>query len=84
MVTTTVTSKGQVVIPSKMRRHLNIKKGTRLSIIEKENEIILKPLTKEYFGKMAGVASAKGKGLGALLEERAREKEIESRKWPKS
>ncbi len=83
MVTTIVTAKGQVVIPSKVRRHLNIKKGTRLCVIEKGNEIILQPLTDEYFKKMAGIASTKGKGVPALLEERAKEKETEDKKWSK-
>lgn len=84
MVTTIVTSKGQIVIPSRIRRHLNIKKGTRLSVIEKENEIVLKPLTKAYFENMAGIAGTKGKGLSALLEERAKDRETEDRKWSKS
>jgi AbrB family looped-hinge helix DNA binding protein len=84
MITTTVTVKGQIVIPSKIRRHLNIKKGTRLSVIEKANEIVLKPLTREYFEQMAGILGTKGKLGKALLEERAREKEIEDRKWSKS
>ncbi len=82
--TTVVTTKGQIVIPAKIRRHLNIKKGTRLSVIEKSDGIVLKPLTREYFEKMAGVAGSKGKGLAALLEERARDKEIEDQKWSKS
>ncbi len=84
MVTTTVTSKGQIVIPSKIRRHFKIKKGTRLCIVEKENEIVLQPLTKEYFERMAGIAGTKGKGLSALLEERAKEKAHEDKKWLKS
>ena len=84
MVTTTVTSKGQIVIPSKMRRHLNIRKGTRLCIIEKENEIVLQPLTQEYFDKAAGILKTKGKLTEALLEERKNEKEKEDKKWSKS
>ena len=84
MITAIVTTKGQIVIPSKIRRHLNIKKGTRLSIIEKSDEIVLKPLTREYFEQMAGILGTKGKLGKALLEERAREKEIEDRKWSKS
>ena len=84
MVTTIVTTKGQIVIPSRMRRRLNIKKGTRLCIEEKGDQLILHPLTDEYFKKMAGIASTKGKGVPALLEERAKEKEIEDRKWSKS
>jgi len=84
MVTTIVTSKGQIVIPSRIRRHLNIKKGTKLCVVEKENEIVLKPLTREYFERMAGIAGHKGKGVSALLEERAKEKESEDKKWSKS
>ena len=83
MTTTIVTTKGQIVIPSRIRRHLNIKKGTKLCVIEKEGGIMLKPLTKEYFERMAGIASAKGKGVGALLDERAKEKENEDKKWSK-
>ena len=49
-----VTSKGQIVIPSKLRKELNIKKGTRLSVEIKGAEIIFKPVTEEYFRKMAG------------------------------
>lgn len=84
MVTTTITTKGQIVIPSKIRRHLNIKTGTKLCVIEKEDEIVLKPLTRQYFEGIAGIASTKGKGVSTLLEERAKEKENEDRKWSKS
>lgn len=84
MVTTIVTTKGQIVIPSRMRRKLNIKKGTRLCIEEKGDQLILYPLTDDYFKRMAGIASAKGKGVTALLEERAKDKENEDKKWSKS
>jgi AbrB family looped-hinge helix DNA binding protein len=42
MITTVMTSGGQVVIPTKIRRKLNIKNGTRLSVEEGCDEIILK------------------------------------------
>lgn len=84
MVTTTVTSKGQIVIPSNIRRHLNIKKGTRLCIVEKDNEIVLQPLTEDYFDKTAGVLKTKGKLTRALLDERKHEKAKEEGKWAKS
>ena len=83
MNTTMVTTKGQIVIPSKIRRRLNIKRGTKLCIVEKGNQLILQPLTDEYFKNMAGIAGAKGKGVSALLEERAKEKEHEDKKWSK-
>ena len=84
MTTTIVTAKGQIVIPSRIRRHLNIQKGTKLCVIEKEDEIVLKPLTREYFERMAGILGTKGKLTNALLEERAQEREREDRKWSKS
>ena len=82
--TTVVTAKGQIVIPSKIRRHLNIKKGTRLCVTEKGNEIVLQPLTQEYFEKAAGILKTKGKLTQALLEERVKEKTSEDKKWSKS
>ena len=84
MTTALVTAKGQIVIPSKMRRHFNIKKGTRLCVIEKEHEIVLQPLTREYFEKTAGVLKTKGRLTRFIIEERKKEKEIEGKKWSKS
>jgi AbrB family looped-hinge helix DNA binding protein len=77
MLTTIVTTKGQVVIPSRLRRKMNIKKGTKLSIEEKENEIVLKPLTAEFFERIAGVLHTKGKLSKLLLDERQKSKQKE-------
>ena len=68
---TAVTIKGQVVIPAKLRQKLGIKKGTRLYIEERNGELILRPLNREYFQKMSGVL--KGTGLLKALEEDRRE-----------
>lgn len=83
MTTTVVTAKGQIVIPSKIRRKLDIKKGTKLCIKEENDKIIIFPLTREYFERMAGILNTKGELTDALLEERAREKEYEEKKWSK-
>jgi AbrB family looped-hinge helix DNA binding protein len=64
---TSVTIKGQVVIPAKLRHRLGIKKGTKLYIEERKGEIILRPLNREYFQKMSGIL--KGGGLVKALEE---------------
>lgn len=76
-----VNIKGQIVIPSKIRRKLNLKKGTKISIIEKEDQIILQPLTNKYFENIAGILKSGGKLTKSLLEERAKEKEQEEKKW---
>ena len=77
MATSTVTTKGQVVIPSKIRRKYNIKKGTRLFIEEDGERIILMPMTAEYFEKIVGILQTKGKLSKALLKERSADKERE-------
>lgn len=78
MNTTIVTSKGQIVIPSKIRRRLNIKRGTRLYIEEKGGELIIKAVTPDYFERIAGVLPTKGKLSKSLIEERRNDKESES------
>lgn len=74
---TIATSKGQIVIPSSIRRKFGIKEGTRIQIEvnEKANQIILKPITREYVHSLRG--KFRGKGLlKALMAEKKREKEI--------
>ena len=71
-----VTVKGQVVIPSKLRRKFGIKKGTQVYLYERDGEIVIKPITDEYIQKMAGMAGTKGKLLKALMEEKAKEREL--------
>ena len=74
---TTATSKGQIVIPSSIRRKFGIKEGTRIQIEinEKANQIILKPITREYVHSLRG--RFRGKGLlKALMAEKKREREI--------
>ena len=72
----TATSKGQIVIPSSIRRKFGIKEGTRIQVEvnEKTNQIILKPITREYVHSVRG--RFRGKGLlKALMAEKKRERE---------
>jgi AbrB family looped-hinge helix DNA binding protein len=76
-VETTATSKGQIVIPSSIRRKFGIKEGTRIEIEvdESAKEIILKPITREYVHSLRG--KFKGKGLlKALMTEKKKEREF--------
>ena len=51
--TVTVTSKGQVTIPSRLRRELRILKGEKLLIVREGNAIKIIPVPK--LSKLAGV-----------------------------
>lgn len=77
MTTAVVTSKGQIVIPAKIRRRLNINRGTKLCIEEKGSELILKAVTPEYFKSVAGILATKGKLAKSLIKERQKDKRKE-------
>ena len=75
---TVATSKGQVVIPAKIRRKLGIKEGTHIQIDldDLNKRIILTPVTREYVHSLRG--KYKGRGLmKALMAEKEREKDYE-------
>ena len=74
-----VTFKYQVVIPKRIRTFFHIKKGTQVRFESRNGEIVLKPLTSEYFENMAGVLGPGGKATKALLEERGKSREREDR-----
>jgi AbrB family looped-hinge helix DNA binding protein len=74
---TTATSKGQIVIPSSIRRKLGIREGTRIQIElkEDEKEIVLRPITRDYIHSLRG--KFKGRGLmKAFMAEKKREREL--------
>jgi AbrB family looped-hinge helix DNA binding protein len=39
----TVTTKGQLVIPAKLRRKYAIRKGTQVAFVEEKNRLVLQP-----------------------------------------
>ena len=71
--TVTVTSKGQVTIPSKLRRDLRISKGEKLLIVREDDTIKLIPIPK--LSKLAGVDEAIFKGRKPSAEIKAMRKE---------
>jgi AbrB family looped-hinge helix DNA binding protein len=73
---TYATVKGQIVIPAALRRKYGIKAGTKITVIDSGETIILKPVTEETIKRLQG--SLKGKGiLKDLLDERRRDTESE-------
>ncbi len=73
---TYATVKGQIVIPAELRRKHGIKAGTKITFIDTEDAIIIKPVTEETIKRMRGVLKGKGV-LEALLDERRRDAERE-------
>jgi len=72
----TVTTKGQLVIPSKLRRKYDIRKGTQVAFLEEENRLVLQPLTLEFIRSLRGSLKGEPSALKVLLEDRKREREL--------
>ena len=66
---TYATVKGQIVIPVDLRRKYGITAGTKISITDNGEAIILKPVNEESLKRLQGVLKGKGV-LKALMEER--------------
>ncbi|MGA3344213.1 MAG: AbrB/MazE/SpoVT family DNA-binding domain-containing protein [Terracidiphilus sp.] len=78
---TTVSTKGQMVIPASIRESMGIEPGTRVAIRQEGDRMILEPQTlanklrilRELRGSTAGGPS----GADMLLDERRKERELE-------
>jgi AbrB family looped-hinge helix DNA binding protein len=67
--------KGQVVIPSWLRKEFEIEEGTRAYIYCEGDAIVLKPITPKHIKNLRG--SLKGAGvLKALTDDRKRERKL--------
>ncbi|MBL9216964.1 MAG: AbrB/MazE/SpoVT family DNA-binding domain-containing protein [Opitutaceae bacterium] len=77
-----MTSKGQVVIPARLRRKYGLKEGTRLNFAEEEGRFIVQPVTKEYISSFCGIFKLKPGEKSAVqehLDDRAKERARENR-----
>ncbi|MEI7615366.1 MAG: AbrB/MazE/SpoVT family DNA-binding domain-containing protein [Actinomycetota bacterium] len=75
MFLTTLSSKGQIILPSEFRKKINIEKGTKLIVEIENNKIILTPVKREFFENIAGsLSSSKSRLLSSLISEKEKEK----------
>ena len=72
----TVTTKGQLVIPAKLRRKYAIREGTQVAFVEEENRLVLQPLTPEFIRGLRGSLKGEPSALKHLLEDRKRERDL--------
>ena len=79
-----VTSKGQLVVPARLRRKYGIKAGTRVRFVERDREIVLQPVTRQYIRSVCGLLAETGPATPDLLKERARDKQREEARGGKS
>jgi AbrB family looped-hinge helix DNA binding protein len=74
--TSVVTTKGQLVIPARLRRRFGIKKGTMVTFMEDDGRIIVQPVTREFIRGLRGSLKGEPSALEVLLDERKRERQL--------
>jgi AbrB family looped-hinge helix DNA binding protein len=74
---TSVSTKGQFVIPSEIRESLGIKPGTRIAVTQEGSRIVLEPVSDELVDRTRGLFS----GTPSLSEELKRQRRQEKNKW---
>jgi AbrB family looped-hinge helix DNA binding protein len=75
--TTTVSSKGQMVLPAPVRARLGLRAGTRIAITLQDDEsgpIVLRPITSDAISRLRGSFPGVGAALDYLNSERKRDR----------
>jgi AbrB family looped-hinge helix DNA binding protein len=78
-----MTSKGQIVVPARLRRRYGLKPGVKVYFIERKDEILFQPLTKEYIRSVHGRLTSKTSVTNELLQEREKDKRHEEARLEK-
>ena len=74
---TTISSKGQVVIPAELREQFGLKKGTRATWTHEKGRLILMPINERVLDELQGCLKPRPgepSVFEASLEERERER----------
>jgi AbrB family looped-hinge helix DNA binding protein len=74
--TSVVTTKGQLVIPARLRRRFGIKKGTTISFLEEGGRIVVQPVTRQFIRGLRGSLKREPSALDLLVKERKRERSL--------
>jgi AbrB family looped-hinge helix DNA binding protein len=83
-IITTVSSKGQMVIPASIREAMGIQPGTRIAVRQEGDRVILEPQTLtaklRIIDELCGLTAGGPSMTDMLLEERRRDRAME---WEK-
>ena len=83
MDTAYVTSKGQLVIPARLRKRYGITAGTKIRFVERGGEIVIQPVTKAFIRSVCGMLKSTKAATEDLLKERLKDREREERRVEK-
>jgi len=79
---TTVSTKGQLVIPAEIREQLGIEPGTKMEISVEGSRIILQPVDKlRVIEELCGISKGGPSMADELIAERQEEERLENERW---
>ncbi len=80
METSVLTSKGQLLIPKRLRNKYGIKPGVKVLFEETEGGVLVKPINEQYFKSFRGMLSSARKLKEDMKAYKGEEKKYEDRK----
>lgn len=80
METSVLTSKGQLLIPKRLRTKYGIKSGVKIIFEETENGLVIRPMNEDYFKSFAGILTGNGKLKEEIRKMKEEDNSLEERK----
>ncbi len=84
METSITTSKGQILVPKRIRNKYGIKSGVKVAFIETKDGVMIKPMDHNFFGGFAGILKDAFPFTGEYKKMKNEEKTLEEKKETKS
>jgi AbrB family looped-hinge helix DNA binding protein len=81
METSILTTKGQLLIPKRIRNKYGIKSGVKVIFEETEKGVIIRPMNEDYFNSFRGIIKSTGNLKEEMKEMKDEEKRLEERKF---
>jgi AbrB family looped-hinge helix DNA binding protein len=80
METSVLTSKGQLLIPKRLRKKYGIETGVKVIFEETESGVVIRPINEQYFKSFRGLLSSSGKLKEEVKAYKNEEKKLEEQK----
>lgn len=80
METSILTTKGQLLIPKRLRTKYGIKSGVKVIFEETKDGLVIKPMDEHYFESLAGILKSSLPSTNEYMKMKQEEKELEERK----
>ena len=69
MIISKIGRRGQMTVPSAIRRSLNLKEGDRIAFVQRGEEVVLQPLTRTLLDLRGSVPAAEPQDFAAIRDQ---------------